>query len=1426
MAQVRKLQSGGRASLFYNNEKVDWTDDLIRQYENAFKDDPEMLEAALNPNETLDINHDVFANTVTGNIPKSTHKRGYKRTIQDENRRNKLAALLYDRPGKTIKGKTILNPGEDLYIEFDNEGKVSTWDPRIKNRLESLFNPEFYNNATHVEGFETSKSVDGVKKIFNEDAKKALMDYQQNPTKENFEKVKFYFNEAKIYVKDKEKTPEELEAEAKAKKEKEKAEANKKLTEKGWDANIYGDRFVVNDKGQIQLIDHDLTNALSQYTGRNLWLNEDFKNTGMKNGYDFSWIPTDKGLFRINGNWYLGNNRAMTGNDLVAFNNWVSHNKTTPGGSNEYFVQYWNTTNPYERDIQDDDMYSYAINPGNYYIDRSGMYVRGDNTPLVYDIFDQSLIGGDIYDDLGHIKNEYLKRVYVDPDSGKILSDYDPNNLQLETNMDAVNNYYSDNNENRKTAFRQYMTANDGTIKYRPVSAFSNNNTGYGLFYTPKSNNYYWHSQNFLGDDAPLNYAFKDVSNSGIIVDPRVAQWIQNNSDLIKMDPQLAYEIDKIVRMPWLTPGNWRDEPNLDTSIFYKYPTLAELVRNLESTPYMMGKEEWNYHHNPKDSGLSNVANENGYIIRFDKKKNGGILKHQFGGVTWNPSTKATEGKKEKIAAPARGAGEAKVIGDGTDLNATDKIELAALIADAASLGISFVPGANIAAAGVGAASSVADLVYNIRKDGFDIEEVGRFAVNLGLDAGTLLPGIGGVSKAAKLAKAMKSSKVLGKVIKGLSIGASSVSVGNIALSWEKLQDGKWTVDDLRTILNGVRGITNLSKVAGSATKKGVSSEKVTLTQDGKNPVTITKKQFDKIQDMPKNQQKSELAKIIRDQNPSQKPVSQEELRELAKKEVESKDGYDKMDSDQVNKEIDDLIKKMEVESKVKSDEELLDSYNIGFNKSKDKFSWKKPSSWMFWRNGAVKGLEFPVGDRVYRDPTAMSWYNFNRRAAIRDARVNPNNPYFNKLAALEGRANIMMSNGEMSFPMIRTWNAPSIPSPVFRRAKITPIVQANLYPTWRDREVKPQSNAFMREGGKIKKASSGMQFLKNLENGTQSVLPMLRGANLVSNIKYINKVADLNNKAIEARRNIQFNTPILRTESVSSYISGIDRQNSANKQAMSNLRLSTPKTSDWNSNFMMNNTIANHEYNYNVDLAAKLSNGINEYNRISSNIYNTQAQMNAEAANKRSQNESIVNMLGYQNEANRNMQIGSELAGFFTEAKQDQAMQDKFRRNAYIASEDARLQSVMNNELAEMYEEAEAEWMQYKNSLPEGQQADNFEEWLGKQGRYQNKISEIQARYRNQSIINNTQTPNWFTGGMYAGFNPGIEGFAGYNTYLDDERRYAGSSKKGGKLSVSERKELENNKHTNDMEKQRIKNLIKSLEMNNKRIYELLLKL
>lgn len=73
--------------------------------------------------------------------------------------------------------------------------------------------------------------------------------------------------------------------------------------------------------GNYQLTDKVLENLLKDYTG-NIWLNNNFKDWARNAGYDASWIPENTGLFRINGNYYLGSDISkITGNDGVTFSN-------------------------------------------------------------------------------------------------------------------------------------------------------------------------------------------------------------------------------------------------------------------------------------------------------------------------------------------------------------------------------------------------------------------------------------------------------------------------------------------------------------------------------------------------------------------------------------------------------------------------------------------------------------------------------------------------------------------------------------------------------------------------------------------------------------------------------------------------------------------------------------------------------------------------------------------------------------------------------------------------------------------------------------------------------------------------------------------------------------------------------------------------
>lgn len=90
--------------------------------------------------------------------------------------------------------------------------------------------------------------------------------------------------------------------------------------------------------------------------------------------------------------------------------------------------------------------------------------------------------------------------------------------------------------------------------------------------------------------------------------------------------------------------------------------------------------------------------------------------------------------------------------------------------------------------------------------------------------------------------------------------------------------------------------------------------------------------------------------------------------------------------------------------------------------------------------------------------------------------------------------------------------------------------------------------------------------------------------------------------------------------------------------------------------------------------------------------------------------------------------------------------------------------------------------------------------------------------------IGNQTRIRNPYTGGLYSGIIPGYY-YHNYSTYLPDETIIAGK-KKGGTLSAQDRMTVDDNKSVKDINKEKVKNAIKALENNNKRLYELLYKL
>ena len=149
----------------------------------------------------------------------------------------------------------------------------------------------------------------------------------------------------------------------------------------------------------------------------------------------------------------------------------------------------------------------------------------------------------------------------------------------------------------------------------------------------------------------------------------------------------------------------------------------------------------------------------------------------------------------------------------GESLSAADKADLTALaldvagLASTAALGVGNAVGA---ATGLGSTISTAIADYK-RDDDWSWSDTGNLILNLGMDAATLIPGLGTMAKGAKVTKAIKTAApILRKAFTALGLGTSLTALGKV-MSGEEL-----TINDWRLLANGLNAVTGIGRnVAG-----------------------------------------------------------------------------------------------------------------------------------------------------------------------------------------------------------------------------------------------------------------------------------------------------------------------------------------------------------------------------------------------------------------------------------------------------------------------------------------------------------------------------------------------------------------------------------------------------------------------------------
>ena len=218
----------------------------------------------------------------------------------------------------------------------------------------------------------------------------------------------------------------------------------------------------------------------------------------------------------------------------------------------------------------------------------------------------------------------------------------------------------------------------------------------------------------------------------------------------------------------------------------------------------------------------------------FGFKKGGRVPIMQMGGYF---SSGRVEQSKEKEQVENWVGQPQKMGADKRLKTKTDTLNKTAGWLDAAGLATSWIPGVGT---GVGILGSLARFGADVKKDGFQWKDAGNLAINLGLDALTLIPGLGAIGKVAKAgskaAKLVKTSDKVAKVAKAVSplMSAAGATTGAAQIYGAINNPDGMTSEDFGNLLSGIANVGLGSKNL----IKNYKVAKVAKSLSGTKPIT------------------------------------------------------------------------------------------------------------------------------------------------------------------------------------------------------------------------------------------------------------------------------------------------------------------------------------------------------------------------------------------------------------------------------------------------------------------------------------------------------------------------------------------------------------------------------------------------------------
>lgn len=390
--------------------------------------------------------------------------------------------------------------------------------------------------------------------------------------------------------------------------------------------------------------------------------------------------------------------------------------------------------------------------------------------------------------------------------------------------------------EFNKSLGQYQFVGSDGNIvnlgTYNPAGARSNQGTSF-IDYSDVSesnrDNLFSAWMNDSGLNNPASDAYKMVQST-------LSKWISSGqSPFVSYKGQYQWKSgDDVMNVRKGPDGQWQWSFNkgFDNSQTQKNERLEALLR----IPINQRTREIN----------DEILRLRGY------RKEGGVITAQLGtkftkvedtpSVT-RPKISEEQVKKNQAAHQSftgrsnASLGNDKDITDaGGVIKTSDKVRLGAAMADLASVGLGFVPGANLASTGIGVGSSLAEFGADWASDGLDLGDAGRLAMNLGMDALSLIP----------VGKTLKATRALGKIRKSIPLIMTAVNAANfldptLRAEYSKTLS-KLTKGDIKSLNTG--DFKNLSAIASTVlmgknyaqSKKGWWNS--STTPSGKRKVT------------------------------------------------------------------------------------------------------------------------------------------------------------------------------------------------------------------------------------------------------------------------------------------------------------------------------------------------------------------------------------------------------------------------------------------------------------------------------------------------------------------------------------------------------------------------------------------------------------